>query len=240
MACGGVTVPVGASGVSVARLCVGVCPRAGFALRTFRVFRGTVPGGSGGGSPRTGLCCFCSFACCSVLSDGLCCLVVGLCILVKVLPRIALCRFWWRFFPRVLRVCFGPPLCCPCDSKCVVWLGRILVRFSQDSSWRFLVEVLPKAASCCFCCCCSLSVEMSCLCLGIAGQGVVRLAVLLAVVLASLSHRSFPSFLGRAGGLCVSSLLGWSALFLHLTCSRRWWSAWFCCSAPPVRPVLGT
>ncbi|MQL90118.1 hypothetical protein Taro_022702 [Colocasia esculenta] len=27
----------------------------------------------------------------------------GLCILVKVLPRIALCRFWWRFFPGVLR-----------------------------------------------------------------------------------------------------------------------------------------
>ncbi|MQL99091.1 hypothetical protein Taro_031809 [Colocasia esculenta] len=74
----------------------------------------------------------------------------GLCILVKVLPRIALCCFWWRFFPGVLRVYFGPPLCCPCDSKCSVWLGRILVRFSHDGSWRFLVEVLPKAASCCF------------------------------------------------------------------------------------------
>ncbi|MQL93062.1 hypothetical protein Taro_025697 [Colocasia esculenta] len=70
----------------------------------------------------------------------------GLCILVKVLPRISLCRFWWRFFPGVLRVCFGPLLCCPCDSKCAVWLGRVLVRFSQDGSWRFLVEVLPKAA----------------------------------------------------------------------------------------------
>ncbi|MQL73962.1 hypothetical protein Taro_006322 [Colocasia esculenta] len=61
----------------------------------------------------------------------------GLCILVKVLPRIALCRFWWRFFPGVLRVCFGPPLCCPCDSKCAVWLGCVLVRFSQNGSWRF-------------------------------------------------------------------------------------------------------
>ncbi|MQM01471.1 hypothetical protein Taro_034228 [Colocasia esculenta] len=30
----------------------------------------------------------------------------GLCILVKVLPRIALCRFWWRFFPGVLRGAF--------------------------------------------------------------------------------------------------------------------------------------
>ncbi|MQM14013.1 hypothetical protein Taro_046941 [Colocasia esculenta] len=81
----------------------------------------------------------------------------GLCILVKVLPRIALCRFWWRFFLGVLRVCFGPPLCCSYDSKCAVWLCRILVRFSQDGSWCFLVEVLPKAVSCCFGCRCSLS-----------------------------------------------------------------------------------
>ncbi|MQM23622.1 hypothetical protein Taro_056689, partial [Colocasia esculenta] len=54
----------------------------------------------------------------------------GLCILVKVLPRIALCRFWWRFFPGVL---------------CV---RRLLA---------LLVEILPKAASCCFGCHCSLS-----------------------------------------------------------------------------------
>ncbi|MQL76480.1 hypothetical protein Taro_008885, partial [Colocasia esculenta] len=106
----------------------------------------------------------------------------GLCILVKVLPRIALCRFWWTFFPGVLCVRFGPLLSCPCDSKCAVWLGRILVRFSQDGSWRFLVEVLPKAASCCF------------VCLGVLGQGVVRLAVRLAAALASLSRCSFLSF----------------------------------------------
>ncbi|MQL77267.1 hypothetical protein Taro_009673, partial [Colocasia esculenta] len=61
----------------------------------------------------------------------------GLCILMKVLPRIALCRFWWRFFPGVLRVCFGPPLCCPCGSKCAVWLGCVPERFSQNSSWHF-------------------------------------------------------------------------------------------------------
>ncbi|MQL74546.1 hypothetical protein Taro_006900 [Colocasia esculenta] len=53
---------------------------------------------------------------------------------------IALCRFWRRFFPGVLCVRFGPLLSCPCDLKCAVWLGRVLVRFSQDSSWRFLVE----------------------------------------------------------------------------------------------------
>ncbi|MQM19723.1 hypothetical protein Taro_052733 [Colocasia esculenta] len=54
----------------------------------------------------------------------------GLCILVKVLPRIALCRFWRRFFLGVLCVRFGPPLCCPCGSKCAIWLGCVLVRFS--------------------------------------------------------------------------------------------------------------
>ncbi|MQM02495.1 hypothetical protein Taro_035265 [Colocasia esculenta] len=56
---------------------------------------------------------------------------LGLCILVKVLPRIALCRFWWRFFPGVLCVRFGPPLCCPCGLKCVVRLGCILVRCAE-------------------------------------------------------------------------------------------------------------
>ncbi|MQL96756.1 hypothetical protein Taro_029434 [Colocasia esculenta] len=35
MACGGATVPVLPRVVSVAGLCVGVCPRASFALRTF-------------------------------------------------------------------------------------------------------------------------------------------------------------------------------------------------------------
>ncbi|MQL86837.1 hypothetical protein Taro_019362, partial [Colocasia esculenta] len=68
----------------------------------------------------------------------------GLCILVKVLPRIALCRFWWKFFPGVLCVCFGPPLCCPCGLKCVVWLSYVLVRFSQDGSWRFWWRFSPK------------------------------------------------------------------------------------------------
>ncbi|MQM00734.1 hypothetical protein Taro_033479, partial [Colocasia esculenta] len=86
---------------------------------------------------------------------------------------IALCHFWQRFFLGVLCVRFGPLLSCPCDSKCAVWLGRILVRFSQDGSWCFLVEVLPKAAS---------------FCLGVVGQGVVPLAVSLATALASLSY----------------------------------------------------
>ncbi|MQL69769.1 hypothetical protein Taro_002081 [Colocasia esculenta] len=105
----------------------------------------------------------------------------GLCILVKVLPRIALCRLWWRFFPGVLCVCFGPPLCCPCGSKCAVWLGCVLVRFSQDGSWRFWWRFSPKllrvvvvvAAH-------SLSVEMSCRCLPV-GLSVLQSAWALSV-----------------------------------------------------------
>ncbi|MQL76862.1 hypothetical protein Taro_009266 [Colocasia esculenta] len=89
---------------------------------------------------------FCARLCCCYAASG-----------SEVLPRIALCHFWWRFFPRVLRVYFRPPLYCSYGSKCAIWLGYVLVRFSQNGSWRFLVEVLPKAASCCFGRCCSLS-----------------------------------------------------------------------------------
>ncbi|MQM23093.1 hypothetical protein Taro_056154 [Colocasia esculenta] len=46
----------------------------------WRVFPEWHLGGSGGGSPRTGLCCFCSFAYCSVLSDGFLGHVGGLCV----------------------------------------------------------------------------------------------------------------------------------------------------------------
>ncbi|MQM18953.1 hypothetical protein Taro_051953 [Colocasia esculenta] len=52
---------------------------------------------------------------------------LGLCILVKVLPRIALCRFWQRFFPGVLCVGFGPPLCCPCVYLGVSGQGIVLL-----------------------------------------------------------------------------------------------------------------
>ncbi|MQM06037.1 hypothetical protein Taro_038855 [Colocasia esculenta] len=90
-----------------------------------------------------GLACVAS-TCCSVLSDDPCCLVIGLCILVNVLPRIILCRFWRRFFPGVLCVHFGPPLCCPYGSKCAVWLGYVLVMFSQDGSWRFWWRFSPR------------------------------------------------------------------------------------------------
>ncbi|MQM21568.1 hypothetical protein Taro_054610 [Colocasia esculenta] len=100
-------------------------------------------------SMRTNLCCFCSSAYCSVLSDGSCCLVVWvvhsgegssqdlpLSLLVEVLPRSALHSF-------------RATVVLPCGSKCAVWLGCVLVRFSQDGSWHFLAEVLPKAALTC-------------------------------------------------------------------------------------------
>ncbi|MQM13722.1 hypothetical protein Taro_046652 [Colocasia esculenta] len=55
-------------------------------------------------------------------------------------------------------------------------------------------------------------------CLGVSSQGVVPLAVRLAVVLASLSCCSFPSFSIVLVGLCVSPWLGWFVLF---SCARR-------------------
>ncbi|MQL74281.1 hypothetical protein Taro_006644 [Colocasia esculenta] len=92
----------------------------------------------------------------------------GLCILVKVLPRIVLCRFWRRFFPGVLCVNFGPPLCCPCGLKCAVWLGCILVRFSQDGSWRFWwrfsLKLLHVVLMSCRCC------RLDCLCYNLLGH----------------------------------------------------------------------
>ncbi|MQL73222.1 hypothetical protein Taro_005551 [Colocasia esculenta] len=51
----------------------------------WRIFPELCLGGSGGGSPRIDLRCFCSSACCSVLFEVLCRLVVGLCILFLLL-----------------------------------------------------------------------------------------------------------------------------------------------------------
>ncbi|MQM20852.1 hypothetical protein Taro_053881 [Colocasia esculenta] len=137
-----------------------------------------------------------SSACYSVLSDGPCCLVIGLCILVKVLPRIALCRVWRRFFPGVLCVRFGPPLCCPCGSKCAVWLGCVLVRFSQDDSWHFWWRFSPKLPYVCFGHRCSLFVDMSCRC--------CQLDYLCYSLLERCQSRCCA--LGRASGCCVGQL----------------------------------
>ncbi|MQM23321.1 hypothetical protein Taro_056386 [Colocasia esculenta] len=163
--------------------------------------------GSGGGSPKTGLRCFCSPACCSVLSNGPCCLVVGLCILVKVLPRIALCRFWWRFFPGVLRVCFGPLLCCPCGSKCAVRLGCVLVRVSQDGSWRFWWRFSPKLLRV------VLVVAALSLCRGELSSLPVGLFVLQSTWALSLVWLVVSKFLGCVGGTSCVPVVGWFASF---------------------------
>ncbi|MQL94267.1 hypothetical protein Taro_026922 [Colocasia esculenta] len=76
---------------------------------------------------------------------------------------------------------------------CAVWLGCVLVRFSQNSSWHF-GEV----------------------CFGIVGQGSVRLAVRLAAALASLSRSCFQvSRLRRWDFVCPRASSG------LLRCSPR-------------------
>ncbi|MQM23061.1 hypothetical protein Taro_056122, partial [Colocasia esculenta] len=108
-------------------------------------------GGSGGGSPRAVLRCFCSSACCNVLFNGPCCLVVWvvhsgegssqdrpLSLLVEVLPRSALCLFRATVvFLLWFEVCR------------LVGLrsGEVL----PEQLLALLVEVLPKAALCSFC-----------------------------------------------------------------------------------------
>ncbi|MQM20452.1 hypothetical protein Taro_053473 [Colocasia esculenta] len=120
----------------------------GLAGAFWRVFPERCLCGSGGGSPRTDLCCFCSSACCSVLSDGLCSLVVGvvhsgegssqdrpLSLLAEVLPRSALCSFWatvvlplWFKVRRSVGLHFGEVL-----------PGWLLVLFSEGVSIRPVV-----------------------------------------------------------------------------------------------------
>ncbi|MQM22007.1 hypothetical protein Taro_055054 [Colocasia esculenta] len=92
-----------------------------------------VPGGGLGGR----VCGFpARFVC--VLQEGCSCCrstsvesVVARCVRavvarLAVLPRITLCSFWRRFFPGVLCVRLGPPLCCPYGSKCAVGLDCVL------------------------------------------------------------------------------------------------------------------
>ncbi|MQL95751.1 hypothetical protein Taro_028420, partial [Colocasia esculenta] len=116
------------------------------AIAFWRVFPELCLGGSGGGSPRTSLRCFCSSACCGVLSDSPCCLVIWvvhsgegssqdrpLSLLAEVLPRSALFSFRATVvFPLWFEVC------------CLVGLrfGEVLPR----RILALLVEVLPKAA----------------------------------------------------------------------------------------------
>ncbi|MQL84977.1 hypothetical protein Taro_017503 [Colocasia esculenta] len=68
----------------------------------------------------------------------------GLCILVKVLPRIALCRFWWRFSPKLLRVISVVAALSLCrDELSLLPVGL----FALQSAWA-----LPVKASCAWPC----------------------------------------------------------------------------------------
>ncbi|MQL79674.1 hypothetical protein Taro_012116 [Colocasia esculenta] len=171
----------------------------GLAGAFWRVFLERCLGGSGGGSPRTCLRCFCSSIGCSVLSDGLCCLVVGLCILVKVLLRIALCRFYWRFFPGVL--CMSCR-CCRVDCLCYSLLGRCQSRHCA----------LGCASSCCVGQLASLFISEFLGCAG--GTSCVPMARMVCFV--SRTLRALPD-----GGL-VSAVGVWLTVLLVEASVLRW------------------
>ncbi|MQL81956.1 hypothetical protein Taro_014422 [Colocasia esculenta] len=129
----------------------------GLAGAFWRVFPERCLGGSGGGSPRTCLRCFCSSAGCSVLSDGLYCLVVGLCILVKVLLRIALLSLLVEVLPKSALCSFWATVVLPLWLKVCRLVRQRSGEVLPGRLLALLVEVPPKAASCCFACRCSLS-----------------------------------------------------------------------------------
>ncbi|MQM16261.1 hypothetical protein Taro_049216 [Colocasia esculenta] len=122
----------------------------GLAGAFWRVFPEWCLSGSGGGSPKTYLRCFCSSACCSVLSDDLCCLVVGLCILVKVLPRIAPLLLLVEVLPRRALCLFWATVVLPLWFEVCRLVGLRYGEVLPGWLLALLVEVLPKAASCCF------------------------------------------------------------------------------------------
>ncbi|MQM06823.1 hypothetical protein Taro_039650 [Colocasia esculenta] len=67
----------------------------------------------------------------------------GLCILVKVLPRIALCRFWQRFFPGVL--CLHAPVSLKLPTGTGDWLEDLgtcgIAELREEMSWRGAIPV---------------------------------------------------------------------------------------------------
>ncbi|MQL73046.1 hypothetical protein Taro_005403 [Colocasia esculenta] len=143
-----------------------------------------------------------------------------LCVPVKVLPRIALRCFWWRFFPGVLRVRFGPLLCCPLWFDVFHWLGCVLVRSSQDDSWHFWWRLSPKLPGVALVVAAlSLSVELSrrccwldCLCYSLLGHCQSRCGAPGRASRCSVGQRVslfVSKFSDCAGGtLCVFPCLG--------------------------------
>ncbi|MQM22975.1 hypothetical protein Taro_056035 [Colocasia esculenta] len=148
---------------------------------------------------------------CSSESGALVVLVEVLAGPACVLPRIALCHFWWRFFPGVLCVCFGPPLCCPCGSKCAVWLGCVLARFSQDGSWHLWWRFSPKSFP-------SFSVAL---------EG-LRVPVARMVCFVSRTLRALP------GGALSGDAPLWCCVARPAVRRGSY------CACPAFRPVLGT
>ncbi|MQL93366.1 hypothetical protein Taro_026005, partial [Colocasia esculenta] len=129
----------------------------------WRVFPERCLGGSGGGSPRTCLRCFCSSACCSVFPNGPCCWLFGLCMLVKVLPRIAPLLILAEVLPRSAWCSFWATVALPLWFKVCRLVGLRSGEVLPGWLLALLVEVLHRAALCCFgmsCRCC----RSDCLC----------------------------------------------------------------------------
>ncbi|MQL95364.1 hypothetical protein Taro_028030 [Colocasia esculenta] len=173
-----------------------------------RVFLERCLGGSGGGSPRTGLRCFCSSTCCSVLYNGLCCLVVGLCVLVKVLPRIVLLSLLTKVLPRSALCSFCATVVLPLWFKVCCLVGLHSSEVLPEWLLALLVEVLPKTTLCCFemsCCCC----RVDCLCYSLLGRCQSRCCAL-----------------DRASGCCVGQLVSlfvskfFSAVLVDFVCPK--------------------
>ncbi|MQM20699.1 hypothetical protein Taro_053724, partial [Colocasia esculenta] len=127
--------------------------------------------------------------------------------------------FWWRFSQDLLALLLQFCLL-QCSILRSMLFGRWVVHSgegsSQDRPLSLLAEVLPRSAPCLFRATVVLPlwfevcrlVGLHSVCLGIFGQGVVPLAMRLAVVLARLPWCSFPSFSIAPVGLCVSPWLG--------------------------------
>ncbi|MQM11128.1 hypothetical protein Taro_044033, partial [Colocasia esculenta] len=131
----------------------------------WRVFLERCLGSSGGGSPKTCLRCFCSSACCSVFSDGLCCWPFGLCVLVKVLPRIAPLLILAEVLPRSAQCSFWATVVLPLWFEVCRLVGLRSGEVLPGRLLALLVEVLHRAALCLFwSSLLFLSVEMSCRC----------------------------------------------------------------------------
>ncbi|MQL92061.1 hypothetical protein Taro_024680 [Colocasia esculenta] len=116
----------------------------------WQVFPERCLGGSGGGSPRTCLRCFCSSACCSVFSNGPCCWPFGLCVLVKVLPRIAPLLILEEVLPRSAQCLFWATVVLPLWFEVCHLVGLRSGEVLPGRLLALLVEVLHRAALCCF------------------------------------------------------------------------------------------